>query len=137
MSTEVNLIMTATILLVTVATLVMGTIEANAQKNITSIMGLNAQNINNAVDNQHRAFLSAMLHNKNGNESLGSPVSIASSREDVLICIQVLLTKRVVIGLSLPECDGIMVNQLSDNATGDNKTMTDLQYAYLKARGIQ
>ena len=77
----------AAMVMVVAASVLMGVsvrVQANAQKNITNIMELNAQNINNTLDSQRLLVDRAMLHKANNTDTL-------MNGNDLLHCIQSLL----------------------------------------------
>lgn len=119
--------------------LIIGVIRANAQQtNVTNIMGLNAQNINNTLDIQRLLVDRAMLHKANNTD-------ILMNGNDLLHCIQSLLLHGAEKSykIELGNCDGEIINHLTikndptEHGYGNNQTMIKLAYAYLKARGIQ
>jgi hypothetical protein len=122
--------------------LMIGVTSISAQKqNITTVMGLNAQNINNTLDSQRLLLDRAMLHKANNTD-------ILMNENHLLGCVQTYLLHGAdkSYKIYLGNCDGNIINHLTlVNATpystehgyGNNQTMIKLAYAYLKARGIQ
>lgn len=125
------------------AILIIGTVNIKAQfhnhqQNVTNVMGLNAQNINNTLDSQRLILDRAELHTANNTNSI-------MNGNDLLGCIQTLLLHGTdkSYRIELGNCDGEIINHLTsknnpfDQGYGNNQTMIKLAYAFLKARGIQ
>jgi hypothetical protein len=132
-----KIILSLAILGVTI--LMIGAISMKAQtstSNVTSIMGLNAHNINHTIDTQRLLLDRAMLHKANNTD-------ILMNTDDLLHCIQSLLYHEDKI--TLGNCDGLIINHITlvngtditEKGYGNNQTMIKLAHEYLKARGIQ
>jgi hypothetical protein len=105
------------------------------QTNVTSMMGLNASNINTAMDNEGRAEDIAILHNVTKPE----PHAL-NPKWFTLDCIYNLFqfSKRVPgTAEALSVCDDIITGNIVNHDFGNNQIMINLAHAYLKARGIQ
>lgn len=100
----------------------------------SSILTLNAQNIDDAINNQDRLTNIAKLHNATVPE-----LNIMTSGHNLLVCVNNLLAPNIAITNSYLNlvCDGPITDMVIHHELGDNQTMINIAHAYLKARGIQ
>ena len=111
-----------------VSFLMIGVVGVNAQTaNVTSIMGLNAQNIQNYEFNLGRITAIAKLHN-----ATSAILDTFAAQRQVLTCVHLYFSQN-----EIADCNDLLTGYLTQNELGNNQTMINIAKAYLKLSGIQ
>jgi hypothetical protein len=118
--------------------LVVAPAQAQAQQNQTNqskiIAGLNASNIDKAIETQGKLINIAKLHN--------AATSELSSINRLLDCVSDIvkpIAPNPIFNSSqaLPSCDNSVTDMIVNHELSTNQSMIKTAYAYLKRRGIQ
>ncbi len=101
----------------------------------TSILALNINNIDRAIQNHDRLSNIAKLHNILSAEEQ----NILTAQHNVLVCVEELIVpySMATNGTLSFTWDGPITDMIVKHELGNNQTMINIAHAYLKARGIQ
>jgi hypothetical protein len=124
----------ATSAILGVAVLMIGAIKANAQTaNVTTISGLNAQNIDNAHASVDRILNIAKLHNATSTE-----LDVLNNHLTIMNCVSIFFFNEAHgIPTADTGCNDLLTGFLIHKELGSNQTMINIAKAYLKINGIQ
>jgi len=134
MREEVPAIALAIFLVIGIIVMLTKTTYAQEINATSSILTLNAQNIDNALNNQDRLQNIAKLHNATDSE-----LNNLTLGHNLLVCVDNILVPNFSITNSYLNlvCDGPVTDIIVHHQLGNNQTMIKIAHAYLKARGIQ
>jgi hypothetical protein len=108
----------------------MGGVQSSNGTN-TSIMGLNAQNIQNYEFNLGRNADIAKLHN-----ATNATLDTFANQRQVLDCVKLYISHNAPTFV-IVDCNDLLTGYLTNNELVNNQTMIGIAKAYLKLNGIQ